>query len=275
MNVEPGIYRPEFPMDGNFTMVPNALIRDDELPGNAKLLLIYLLSHKVGYHILDSQMIRESGLGREALRTARKKLEQFGFINLERVRNADHSLGAYRYEIKDARGWFSSDGFPSVGYPSVGQPTVGNPPDNIKLIPKKTTSKKTKVDNTSDFDFNEFWSIYPRQQARGKAKEAFIKATKDFGLEPVMDGVRRYAADPNLPDPQFVPLPATWLNQERWADGPLPLNRKLTNSERNIQNFRAKLALLENEPMKEVESGQVTSRGVADFGISLRSADNI
>jgi hypothetical protein len=152
---------------------------------------------------------------------------------------------------------------------------VGNPPDNIKLISNKTTSKKTKVDNTSDFDFNEFWSIYPRQQARGKAKEAFVKATKDFGLEPVMDGVRRYAADPNLPDPQFVPLPATWLNQERWADGPLPLNRKLTNSERNIQNFRAKLALLENEPMKEVESEQVRGQGVIDFGINLRSADSV
>jgi hypothetical protein len=220
-------------------------------------------------------MIRESGLGREALRTARKKLEELGFINLERVRNTDHSLGAYRYEIKDARGWFSPDGFPSDGFSSVGQPTVGNPPDNIKLIPNKTTSNKTKVDKTIDFDFNEFWSVYPRQQGRGKAKEAFVKAVKDFGLEPVMDGVKRYAADPNLPDPQFVPLPATWLNQERWADGPLPLNRKLTNSERNIQNFRAKLALLDNEPMKEVESGQVTSRSVADFGINLRSANNI
>jgi hypothetical protein len=275
MNVEPGIYRPEFPMDGNFTMVPNALIRDQELPANAKLLLIYLISHKVGYQILDAQMIRESGLGREALRTARKKLEELGFITLERVRNVDHSLGGYRYEITDARGWFSPDGFPSVGEPTVGQPTVGNPPDNIKLIPKKTTPNKTKVDKTMDFDFNEFWSLYPRQQGRGKAKEAFIKAVTEFGLEPVMDGVHRYANDPNLPDPQFVPLPATWLNQERWADGPLPLNRKLTNSERNIQNFRAKLALLDDEPMKEVESGQVTGRSVIDFGINLRSADSI
>jgi len=275
MNVEPGIYRPEFPMDGNFTMVPNALIRDQDLPANAKLLLIYLISHKVGYQILDAQMIRESGLGREAMRTARKKLEEIGFIALERIKRADNSLGAYRYEIKDARGWFSPDGFPSDGFPPVGQPSNGNPPHNIKLIPNKTTSNKTKTDKTIDFDFDKFWTLYPRQQGRGKAKEAFIKAVSDVGLGPVMSGVERYANDPNLPDPQFVPLPATWLNQERWADGPLPLNRKLTNSERNIQNFRAKLALLDDEPMKEVESGQVTSRSVIDFGINLRSADSI
>jgi hypothetical protein len=121
--------------------------------------------------------------------------------------------------------------------------------------------------------FNEFWEIYPRKQGKGKAKEAFIKATKVAHVDEVVAGAERYAADPNLPDPKFVPLPATWLNQERWDDGPLPLNRELTNSERNIQNFRAKLALLE-EPMKEVESGQVTSGSITDFGVNLRSAED-
>jgi hypothetical protein len=255
--------------------VPNALIRDEELSASAKLLLIYLLSHKVGYQILDTQMIRESGLGRAALRTARKHLEDVGFIVLERVRNYDNSLGGYRYEIQDARGWFSTVAFSTVAQSTVAHSTVANPPHNRKLIPNKTNLKKTKIENTSDFDFNEFWDLFPRKQGRGKAKEAFMKAVKDVGLEAVMAGVRRYAADPNLPDPQFVPLPATWLNQERWDDGPLPLNRKLTNSERNIQNLRASMALLENEPMKEVESGQVTSNSIADFGINLRSANSI
>jgi len=275
MNVEPGIYRPEFPMDGNFTMIPNALIRDQELPANAKLLLIYLISHKVGYQILDSQMIRESGLGREALRTARAKLEELGFIDLERIKRSDNSLGAYRYEIKDARGWFSPDGFPSDGFPPDGYSPDGNRPHNRKLIPKKTTSKKTRIENTNDSFFDDFWSIYPRKQGKGKAREAFVSAVKEFGLEPIMDGVHRFANDPNLPDPKFVPLPTTWLNQERWDDGPLPLNRSLTNSERNIQSFRESMAILRGE-QKEVESdGQKSSESIVDFGINLRSADSV
>jgi hypothetical protein len=123
--------------------------------------------------------------------------------------------------------------------------------------------------------FDDFWRIYPRNQGKGKAKEAFIKASKLTDVELILLGAERYAADPNLPDPKFVPLPATWLNQERWDDGPLPLNRELTNSERNILSLRASMALLENEPTKEVEDGQVTSQAITDFGINLRSADSV
>ena len=124
--------------------------------------------------------------------------------------------------------------------------------------------------------FNEFWDVYPRKQGKGKAKEAFIKASKLANVELILLGAERYAADPNLPDPKFVPLPATWLNQERWDDGPLPLNRELTNSERNIQNLRASMALLEDNEMKEVESNEsVGSQSIVDFGINLRSADSV
>jgi hypothetical protein len=123
--------------------------------------------------------------------------------------------------------------------------------------------------------FNDFWNIYPRKQGKGKAKEAFIKASKLADVELILQGAERYATDRNLPDPKFIPLPATWLNQERWDDGPLPLNRELTNSERNILSLRASMALLENEPMKEVESGQVAGEGIADFGVNLRSAKDI
>ena len=41
-----------------------------------------------------------------------------------------------------------------------------------------------------------------------------------FGADVVLEGVKRFAADPNLPAPQFVPRAATWLNQERWDDEP-------------------------------------------------------
>lgn len=35
--------------------------------------------------------------------------------------------------------------------------------------------------------------------------------------------MERYAADPNLPtDPQYIPNATTWLNNDRWENGPLP-----------------------------------------------------
>ena len=66
--------------------------------------------------------------------------------------------------------------------------------------------------------FDEFWEIYPRKLGTGEAKLAFAKAVKSHGVEVILEGVKRFASDPNLPAPQFIPRAATWLNQERWSD---------------------------------------------------------
>lgn len=72
--------------------------------------------------------------------------------------------------------------------------------------------------------FTAFWKAYPRKTAKGEARKAWPRAIKAAGgdLGKIVGGVRRYAADPNLPEPQFIPHPASWLNGERWDDEPLP-----------------------------------------------------
>ena len=76
--------------------------------------------------------------------------------------------------------------------------------------------------------FDEFWEHYPRARRVGKgdARKAFERACKRASTDRIVAGVRRFAADPNLPsgdEVQFIPHPATWLNQDRWDDPPLPL----------------------------------------------------
>jgi hypothetical protein len=68
--------------------------------------------------------------------------------------------------------------------------------------------------------FNSFWDVYPRKLGKGEAKAAFAKAVNKFGAEVILQGVARFAGDPNLPAVQFIPRAATWLNQERWEDEP-------------------------------------------------------
>ena len=83
-------------------------------------------------------------------------------------------------------------------------------------------TRTTELEPLNDIyrHFNDFWEIYPRKLGKGEAKGAFQKAVLKFGVEKVMDGVRRLAEDPNLPATQYVPRAATWLNQERWDDEP-------------------------------------------------------
>lgn len=246
-------------MDSNFTMVPNALIRDDELSANAKLLLIYLLSHKVGYHILDGQIIRESGLGRQALRSARKTLEDAGFIVLERVRNADNSLGGYRYEIEDARGWFSTVASPTVDSPTVAFPTVDNRPDNRKLLPKKTKLEKTKNKNTGDIDklFDEFWATYPKPADKALAKRSYEKALNRATAERILEGAQQYRDDPRRDD-AYTKNPSTWLNADAWENPPIPTPK-------------TKHELIEEQNRRVFEKYQTGD----DFGLSLKSPDEV
>lgn len=85
--------------------------------------------------------------------------------------------------------------------------------------------------------WSEFWEVYPKRVGGAKAKESFIKAWTKHG-NIVLEGARRFAEDPNLPtDKQFIPYPATWLNQERWNDDPLP-ERKLSPEEVAERNAR-------------------------------------
>ncbi len=70
--------------------------------------------------------------------------------------------------------------------------------------------------------FDRFWSVYPRRVGKEGAKKAFLKAVKQVGADVIVAGARRFAEDPNLPEKQFIPHPATWLNRGSWDDEPLP-----------------------------------------------------
>ncbi|MFI5781151.1 hypothetical protein [Nocardia sp. NPDC051570] len=75
--------------------------------------------------------------------------------------------------------------------------------------------------------FTEFWTTYPRRTDKGGARRAYAKAIAKATPEAILAGASRFAADPNLPEQQFIPHPATWLNGERWSDDPLPPRSQL------------------------------------------------
>ena len=82
--------------------------------------------------------------------------------------------------------------------------------------------------------FDEFWEAYPRKVGKQKARGKFAAACKRVDAQTVIDGARRLAADPNLPEAQFIPHPTTWLEGDRWDDPPLPARAGTTTSiERN------------------------------------------
>ena len=94
--------------------------------------------------------------------------------------------------------------------------------------------------------FSKFYSVYPRRVGKEAAKRAFVKASKRVNPEVIVSAAEKLSRDPNLPEKQFIPHPATWLNRDGWEDEPYPAsNSRKTNSQRNIENLREKMKLLE------------------------------
>lgn len=74
--------------------------------------------------------------------------------------------------------------------------------------------------------FAEWWTEYPRKVGKPKAISAYKTAVARKHVDPadLLAGLRRWAAYWRAKnEPEFIPHPTTWLNQERYNDEPPPL----------------------------------------------------
>lgn len=79
--------------------------------------------------------------------------------------------------------------------------------------------------------FAEFWAAYPKKIGKGAAEKAFFKAGINGHLPDILKAIERARATEQWQKDrgQFIPHPATWLNQRRWEDEPpLPADLKAT-----------------------------------------------
>jgi len=72
--------------------------------------------------------------------------------------------------------------------------------------------------STAD-QFEQFWNVCPRKIGKGAARKAYASAIKKIAPDVLLNEMRRYASSRKGTDEKFTVYPATWLNQERWADG--------------------------------------------------------
>ena len=83
--------------------------------------------------------------------------------------------------------------------------------------------KKEKADALASM-FARFWSVYPRHEAKQTALRAFQKINPDESLlETMLSAIARFKETAQWQENggQYIPHPATWLNQHRWEDEPL------------------------------------------------------
>ena len=150
------------------------------------------------------------------IRGALEKLEEAGLV----------ATGCYNQTPYDRTKWYCPLG--QLDLPSganeiaaTGQPIpVSNPVSN----PRDSSSAERPSSGDIERAFNDqFWAAYPRHVGKGAARAKFIAQAKKNGVEVIMAGLARAIGEwkSQGTEAQFIPHPATWLNQERWEDEPL------------------------------------------------------
>jgi predicted transcriptional regulator len=221
-----------------FAQIPNEAIRSPEITANGFRLLAYLMSHQDGYELTYSQIERETGLGRYAINEAIKNLETLGWLATERTKMPNGQYGPKSWTVLTPT---------SASFSTVGDSTVEQPTDIRRTLPIEDQEKRrVNAQDELERQFLLWWSFYPRKTGKVAAFKAYAKAAHEVGYKTLFDGVERLAADPNLPAKNFIPHPATWLNEGRWDDEPYP-ERILTPEEAEERRRQAVEAKREAE----------------------------
>jgi phage replication O-like protein O len=93
------------------------------------------------------------------------------------------------------------------------------------LVSKQHTHKAIKTNKTipknNSVHFDEFWTAYPNKVAKKKAQDSFDKINPDDELFSLMlSAISESLKTENWIEQngKYIPMPATWLNGERWND---------------------------------------------------------
>jgi hypothetical protein len=108
----------------------------------------------------------------------------------------------------------------------------------------------TRPNSQAQTGFDEFWKSYPRREAKRKAEQAFAAALKRGAS--VGEIIRAVSKHRWSPDPQFIPLPATWLNASRWLDEQSPASSVQPGPESISDRWRRAMADPEPTEMRDI-----------------------
>jgi len=218
MTAKAGIYRQAFDFETHFTQVPNKWLRDPNLSMKAKGLLVYLMSHEVGYNISLGQIEREMQDGKSAVRAAIDELKEAGYLKTEMTRDKRGYNAGLSYVLQE----------PLSENPTLENPTLDNQTAyREQNLTREENFLEKLTSSTNNFD--EFWEAYPRKVEKRKAQKAYQQALQSASHQEIVAGALQYRNDPQR-DPAFTKHPSTWLNGGCWEDEPLP--QRLSNVER-------------------------------------------
>jgi len=192
----------------------------------------------------QSALVEDTALDLKTVRSGIRRLEEAGYIvDIGERKGRGSHVVVWRLDLPKTVGLGQPFDLPkTVGQtlcPTKFGPTKNGrsnpacpteiPASNVFVLPKtvglstvrKKVSKKERVLRTlvppgrtkEDPDFERFWVIYPRKDAKLDARKAWTAATKLASADEIIEGLRSY---PFSGEARYQKLPAGWLRDGRW-----------------------------------------------------------
>lgn len=201
------------------------------------------------------QSMADAGAPMEAILIAVRALEARDNADADRRAKA-----AERKRLERAR----RDGHATV---------TGQSQTKKEIPPTPPKEKNNNISITREAEFSEFWAAYPRKVAKPGALKAFRKARDKADMAEIMAGLGRYQSQ----KPEYADWrhPATWLNDEGWADdyGP-PQSKPPGNRSKPNTGQDAMIDALRNFSNEaDCQDDEQTFDGCTIEGTASRKAD--
>ena len=102
--------------------------------------------------------------------------------------------------------------------------------NSISTLPLEGETER-ETEGETDRGFTAFWFAYPNKAAKEKARQAFAKALRHADLQTILAGLEAHKTSAQWVKDggRFIPHPATWLNNHRWADEGVDANAQARN----------------------------------------------
>jgi hypothetical protein len=103
-------------------------------------------------------------------------------------------------------------------------PLPGSHTEQPLYIPSANNEPGTRA-----MAFDEFWRLYPRKTGKGAAIKSWLKIKDPKSTLHLIIGALAWqiSSDQWTKDEgQFIPMPATYLNQQRWLDEPVRVAKR-------------------------------------------------
>lgn len=226
--------------------LPNAAVNDTRLSAEARFLLLYLNGCAEDWNFTTANVAKVCCVGRDKMRAMMAELRAYGYLETRPRQGDGGKFQGMDWEVDVSPG--AAEGLENR---TPENPASGEHPPHKNINSKPSSKEKPKAplppegelalfsadpekqkqegkQETEPEDpsarFEELWAAYPnapRKTDKPKARAAFAsivsgkhKQVPKTDAATIIAGLRAYAA--TSPDPQFVPLPTTWLNGARW-----------------------------------------------------------